>query len=151
MVTVSPTFLQTVQKNVKLYRGNNPRGKKIDDISFCDSCNKCLVFSLWNLEKVKTGCIWRRNGNRIVLNVIFGYRWKIFYLYPIFWYRQKNFHLYQKCLTSRAPCGIMASVRRGVAQFGRALRSGRRGRKFESCHLDQTKRRSDCRWPFFFF
>ena len=26
---------------------------------------------------------------------------------------------------------------RGVAQFGRALRSGRRGRKFESCHLDQ--------------
>ena len=25
---------------------------------------------------------------------------------------------------------------RGVAQFGRALRSGRRGRKFESCHLD---------------
>ena len=25
---------------------------------------------------------------------------------------------------------------RGVAQLGRALRSGRRGRKFESCHLD---------------
>ena len=25
---------------------------------------------------------------------------------------------------------------RGVAQFGRALRSGRRGRKFESCRLD---------------
>ena len=25
---------------------------------------------------------------------------------------------------------------RGVAQFGRALRSGRRGRRFESCHLD---------------
>ena len=24
-----------------------------------------------------------------------------------------------------------------MAQFGRALRSGRRGRKFESCHLDQ--------------
>ncbi len=27
---------------------------------------------------------------------------------------------------------------RGVAQFGRALRSGRRGRKFESCRLDFT-------------
>ena len=27
--------------------------------------------------------------------------------------------------------------RRGVAQFGRALRSGRRGRRFKSCHLDQ--------------
>ena len=27
-------------------------------------------------------------------------------------------------------------VWRGVAQFGRALRSGRRGRKFESCRLD---------------
>ncbi len=26
-----------------------------------------------------------------------------------------------------------------MAQFGRALRSGRRGRKFESCHLDQFK------------
>ena len=28
---------------------------------------------------------------------------------------------------------------RGVAQFGRALRSGRRGRKFESCRLDSKK------------
>ena len=28
------------------------------------------------------------------------------------------------------------SDERGVAQFGRALRSGRRGRRFESCHLD---------------
>ena len=26
-----------------------------------------------------------------------------------------------------------------MAQFGRALRSGRRGRKFESCHLDQKR------------
>ena len=25
---------------------------------------------------------------------------------------------------------------RGVAQLGRALRSGRRGRRFKSCHLD---------------
>ena len=29
---------------------------------------------------------------------------------------------------------------RGVAQFGSALRSGRRGRRFESCHLDQKQR-----------
>ncbi len=28
---------------------------------------------------------------------------------------------------------------RGVAQFGRALRSGRRGRKFESCRLDSIR------------
>ena len=28
---------------------------------------------------------------------------------------------------------------RGVAQFGRALRSGRRGRKFESCRLDSLQ------------
>ena len=29
-----------------------------------------------------------------------------------------------------------AEVNRGVAQFGRAPRSGRGGRKFESCRLD---------------
>ena len=28
---------------------------------------------------------------------------------------------------------------RGVAQFGRVLRSGRRGRRFKSCHLDQHR------------
>ena len=28
---------------------------------------------------------------------------------------------------------------RDVAQFGRALRSGRRGRRFESCHLDHQR------------
>ena len=28
-----------------------------------------------------------------------------------------------------------------MAQFGRALRSGRRGRRFESCHLDQNRTR----------
>ena len=33
---------------------------------------------------------------------------------------------------------IMITLKfRGVAQFGRALRSGRRGRGFESRHLDQ--------------
>ena len=31
----------------------------------------------------------------------------------------------------------MYFIIRGVAQFGRALRSGRRGRRFESCRLDQ--------------
>ena len=28
---------------------------------------------------------------------------------------------------------------RGVAQFGRALRSGRRGRRFKSCRIDWLK------------
>ncbi len=32
-----------------------------------------------------------------------------------------------------------------MAQFGRALRSGRRGRKFESCRLDGLYRHSS--WP----
>ena len=31
---------------------------------------------------------------------------------------------------------FLINIFRGVAQFGRALRSGRRGRKFKSCHLD---------------
>ncbi len=31
---------------------------------------------------------------------------------------------------------VETMIHRGVAQFGRALRSGRRGRKFESCRLD---------------
>ena len=33
---------------------------------------------------------------------------------------------------------------RGVAQFGRALRSGRRGRKFESCRLDFIQTHMAC-------
>ena len=33
----------------------------------------------------------------------------------------------------------MQKLKRGVAQFGRAPRSGRGGRKFKSCHLDQKK------------
>ena len=32
---------------------------------------------------------------------------------------------------------IKCKINRGVAQFGRAPRSGRGGRKFKSCHLDQ--------------
>ncbi len=30
-------------------------------------------------------------------------------------------------------------IKRCVAQFGRALRSGRRGRRFESCRIDWLK------------
>ena len=33
----------------------------------------------------------------------------------------------------------MRLILRGVAQFGRARRSGRRSRRFESCHSDQQK------------
>ncbi len=40
-----------------------------------------------------------------------------------------------------SPC---ENSKRGVAQFGRALRSGRRGRKFESCHLDQKRTSKGC-------
>ena len=36
-----------------------------------------------------------------------------------------------------------------MAQFGRALRSGRRGRKFKSCHLDQKSSRCFCAEGFF--
>ena len=35
---------------------------------------------------------------------------------------------------------ITIAYYRDVAQFGRALRSGRRSRRFESCHLDQNKK-----------
>ena len=34
---------------------------------------------------------------------------------------------------------MLFAVIRRVAQFGRALRSGRRGRRFESCHADDKK------------
>ena len=37
-------------------------------------------------------------------------------------------------------CMMYIVVRvRGVAQFGRALRSGRRGRRFKSCHPDEKE------------
>ena len=52
----------------------------------------------------------------------------------------------KKRFTNRKKCGILNESHRGVAQFGRALRSGRRGRKFESCHLDHRIRK---RLPFF--
>ena len=35
---------------------------------------------------------------------------------------------------------------RDVAQFGSALRSGRRGRRFKSCHPDHLKPRKPCRF-----
>ena len=36
-------------------------------------------------------------------------------------------------------CYPIIAINRGVAQFGRAPRSGRGGRKFKSCHLDQKE------------
>ena len=42
-------------------------------------------------------------------------------------------------------------VLRGVAQFGGALRSGRRGRRFKSCHLDHTCGEQFARRRFFLF
>ena len=41
--------------------------------------------------------------------------------------------------------------KRDVAQFGRALRSGRRGRRFESCHLDQRDAGPNSFWVQRFF
>ena len=40
-------------------------------------------------------------------------------------------------LRGRKPSSISAPPSRSVAQSGRALRSGRRGRRFKSCHSDQ--------------
>ena len=37
-----------------------------------------------------------------------------------------------------------------MAQFGRALRSGRRGRRFESCHLDQKSKFDFVGFGFFY-
>ena len=34
---------------------------------------------------------------------------------------------------------VVYRLYRDVAQFGRALRSGRRGRRFKSCHPDQKR------------
>lgn len=40
---------------------------------------------------------------------------------------------------------------RDVAQFGRALRSGRRGRRFKSCHPDQKRQTNRIIMRFVFF
>ena len=53
----------------------------------------------------------------------------------LFFFRKTKKHF-----TNHKKCGILNESHRGVAQFGRALRSGRRGRKFESCHLDQLQK-----------
>ena len=57
--------------------------------------------------------------------------------------RKNKYGLLVKGLRRRpltAKTGVRFSYKllyRGVAQFGRALRSGRRGRKFESCRDDE--------------
>ena len=48
-------------------------------------------------------------------------------------------------------CYPIVAINRGVAQFGRAPRSGRGGRKFKSCHLDQKGSRTFFRMSCFFF
>ena len=42
--------------------------------------------------------------------------------------------------TFRCGVSMKIDILRDVAQLGRALRSGRRGRKFKSCHPDHTPR-----------
>ena len=42
----------------------------------------------------------------------------------------------RRILFRRCPVTFKNCIYRSVAQLGRALRSGRRGRKFESCHSD---------------
>ena len=49
------------------------------------------------------------------------------------WTRSGPGSLFYEKATAKA-----AAYLRGVAQFGRALRSGRRGRRFKSCHLDHV-------------
>ncbi len=57
--------------------------------------------------------------------------------------------------TRGAPLSFLVSLSiftikyRDVAQFGRALRSGRRSRRFESCHLDQKREHPTWGAPFF--
>ena len=52
-----------------------------------------------------------------------------------------NFGKMQRNILTNAKKYVIILGRfRGVAQFGRALRSGRRGRRFKSCHLDQKRR-----------
>ena len=48
-------------------------------------------------------------------------------------------------------CQCFNLIFRGVAQLGRALRSGRRGRKFKSCHLDHKKEIPNERYFFFIY
>jgi hypothetical protein len=49
-----------------------------------------------------------------------------------------------KCLASDAAGGYTPALSRSVAQPGRALCSGRRGRRFESSHSDQEFQDMHC-------
>ena len=69
--------------------------------------------------------------------VILAFFWQYFLQNKI-WILSKILFC-KKHLTDSRNRGILYESHRGVAQFGRALRSGRRGRKFESCHLDHRK------------
>ncbi len=51
------------------------------------------------------------------------------------------------CLASGAGGGYTAALSRSVAQPGRALCSGRRGRRFESSHSDQKYQRVRRKYP----
>ena len=46
---------------------------------------------------------------------------------------------------------VVYRLYRDVAQFGRALRSGRRGRRFKSCHPDQKRQTNRIIMRFVFF
>ena len=68
---------------------------------------------------------------RLILpHLIKNYKHKLIYLVSQKQILKKHLHISHKCFI------ILVVVKRSVAQFGRALRSGRRGRKFESCHFD---------------
>lgn len=74
-------------------------------------------------RKVRAPSLCRyRGGNKINYSIIY------------FKSKRQKFYLHKCNFRSK----IYFVVRR-VAQFGRALRSGRRGRRFKSCHLDQLR------------
>ena len=60
--------------------------------------------------------------------------------------REYTPRIFKKALTKSLRYGILTGYQRdrGVAQIGRALGSGPRGRKFKSCHSDQKSRGSAC-------
>lgn len=74
------------------------------------------------------GMIPRCEAGHNSVNFYYPIQHKSYHKY-ILWGRQNLYIviLFNSCKTN---------CRRRVAQFGRALRSGRRGRKFESCHAD---------------
>ena len=54
----------------------------------------------------------------------------------------------KKYIVSKKVVLLQRKMFRDVAQPGSALRSGRRGRKFESCHPDTKKSADGCRLIF---